>query len=486
MNSIDESKVTEETVQEETEENEQIDSSIDLEQKKRNANEFNAEGNMAQIQIFIQNLRDFNMDYKQSKGDVDPNLPLKKYDLRSIEECSEFVEKYGDSEYLAIAIILSTFEVVALGDLSDLKQKLMEYLPETQVMNDEGKMEKRSRRDPYISLNTIFTVVGGKRFVTEDGQTCIGLGENSKQALFNILEQFPVLRSSIVSWLIQINEVYKYRTTFDAYQIMTAFVRVISLDIIDAKRRIFPQLYSNSGNAGLLGSLVCKLYEDVALREEVDAIILQWLQSDGTWLWKPACLSYSFFMSNNNCSFERDLKKAIKKRIFRLKRTDLRFIAALLIQSKYFRTMLADILHSVYERSNTREKKLELSQIYINIIRYSYYQVDAFSVELPLVACDTMQQQKYLAQIIAQIMSVYSLRKQLYAIVEAYLKELSGYDFSTNVINHIAAYFYNLGSSDIAYQQDIISLLRNSKNKAGRQIYDRLYQAYEKEGVIPV
>lgn len=468
---------------EEAEENDEINNSSDLEQKKRTTNEFIAEGNVAQTQIFIQNLSTLNADYKQRVEQNNSDLPEKSYDLQKSEDCAEFVEKYRNSEYLAMAIILSSFEVVTLGDLQDLCEKLMKHLPTIEILNKDGAEEHYSERNPYISLDTILTVIGGKRFVREDNQLCIGLGEGSWQALNNILEQFFMLKSPIVSWLFHVNETYKYRTTFDAYQIATAFARVVSLDIADAQRCIFQQLYANPDNAGLLGILVYKLYEDVALRHDVENIILQWIHSDSVWLWKSACLAYSALMEKyNGISFEVDLKKLISKKILNFKKDDLIFTAALLIQSKHFRTMFANVFNYVFSRANNREKRLELAQIYIKLVRRSYYLVNSFFMGLPLVACDTKQQQEYLAGIIEQTMSIYRLRKQLYVILKAYLKELSGYDCSVEIINHICAFFFNMAISDRAYQQDILEFLKNCKNKVARQIYDKLYHTYEKEG----
>lgn len=479
MSSVDEEK--KEDTQETLEEEEKIDDSADLEKEKQKqkTNEFNAEGNMAGVQLFIQNLGSLGMPYKQSSEDINSKVSSKKYDLRDSEECAEFVETYKNSEHLAIAVILSTFEVVALGDLPDLQMNLMHYLPLPKMQDEEKEDNYYSQQNSYISLNTILTIIGGKRFITEDGQLCTGLGEDSKQALANILEQFPLLRDPIVSWLIHMNEIYKYRTTFDAYQIVAAFSRVISLDIIDAKKRIFLQLYSNPQNVGLLGSLVYKLYEESVLKDEIENIILQWVKSDSIWLWKAACLAYVFFMEDGvNITFETLLYKAVRRRFFQLKKSDWVFISTLSLQSKYFRTMIAGIFFDIYKKSETREKRVAVAQIYINLLRHGYYRVNAFYMELPFVACDTKQQQKHISQIVAQVMPIYRLRRQLYIILETYLKELSGYDYSAGIINHISAYFYIMASDDRGYQQDILLFLQNCKNKVASQIYKKLYNIY--------
>ena len=405
MNSEDEVyEKDEEEIQEEFNESEEIDKSADLEKEKQMQimNEFNAEGNMAGMQVFIQNVDYLKMPCTQEIDHTNLKVSSKTYNLRDVGECAEFVEIYKNSEYLAIAIILSTFEVVALGDLPNLQKNLMRYLPLPKILDSEGTKDYYSQQNSYISLNKILAIIGGKRFITEDGQICTGLGKNSQQALANILEQFPLLRNPIVSWLIHMNEIYKYKTTFEAYQIVSAFSRVISLDIIDAERNIFQQLYSNPQNVGLLGSLAFKLYEDAALQEEVENIILQWIRSNSIWLWKAACLSYSFFMEYDiNISFEPLLYKAISRRILRFRKDDWFFVPSLLIQSRHFRTMIADIFNSMYSNAVTKEKKMALVQTYMNLIRRSYYRVNASYMELPLVACDTRQQQQHITQIVA-------------------------------------------------------------------------------------
>ncbi|MBD5554507.1 MAG: hypothetical protein HDQ95_03945 [Roseburia sp.] len=469
--------------EEETYENEEFDKSSDLEEKKRATNKLNAEGNIANTQIFIQSLDKLNMNCILSSDEKNSKEPVRKYDLRNLDDCTEFVEKYGHSEYLATAIILSTFEVVTLGDLPDLQEKLIAYLPITEKL--DNKENDCYQRNPYISLNTIFAIIGGERFVTEDGQTCVGLGKDSKQALINILEQFPLLRSSVVSWLIHINEIYRYRTTFDAYQVAVAFSRIISLDILDARKRVLSQLYTNPQNAGLLGTLAYILYEDIALKEDVENIIMQWMKSDSIWLWKSACLVYSLFMENDiEFSYEKILRQAIGKRILQFKGKDFDFISALMIRSKYFRGMMTDIFYGRYKAAKTIEYRTGLAQRYIHLIRHSYYLVNSSFVELPLVACDTKQQQENLRHILEEIMSVYRLRKQLYAILEAYMKELSNYNFSEKAINHISAYFYNMASVDTVYQQDVWFFLKRCQNKVAEQICDRLYSVYKRRDLL--
>lgn len=482
MNNLDEMNKdidnTEEVEDNVNEEEENINNQSDLEEKKRTINnKLKANDNFGQYQAFANSVDTivYNI-YKQDLEESEQKKSLKKYDLSNLNDCAEFVENYKDSEYLAMAIILSTFEAVLLGDLPELQKTLMEYLPKVKVRGKEEKEELVSQQNPYISLKTLLMVINGKKFITKDGQICIGFGENSIQILINILEQFPILRSSIVSWLIYLSEVYKYRTAFDAYQIATAFARIISLDITDAKMRILPQLYSSSNNIGLLGVLAYKLFIDYMLINEVEHILLHWIESDSKWIWKSAFLAYSFIIEkNNNITIESDLKKTLSKKILYLKKSDLCFIVMILYQSKHCRTMLAEVFSNIYNKTNSEKKRFLICEQYINLIRYCYYMVDSSFIELPLVACDSKEQQRCLTKVIGQVMSVYYLRKQLYVILGAYLNELSSYNFSENVIEHICAFFYNMILSNSLYKQDVLYFLKNCKNKMAKRVFMRLY-----------
>ncbi len=467
---------------EETIENEEVENSSDLEKNKKHiANEFNVEGNMAQAQVFIQNLNEVVSDRLKNGVSVSSKTQEKVYDLRDKQQCAEFVEKYGNSRYLAVAIILSIFEVVVLQDLPDLEELLIEYLPEPKESDKKNSL-CYNWQNPYISMDKILSVMKGKQFLAEDGRTYIGLGENAEQVLRNILEQFPILRRSIIDWLILLYEIYQYKTNFDANQIVTAFARVISVNITDAKARIFPRLYTNPNNVGLLGNLAYRLYGDVAIKEEIEDIIICWIKSDSIWLWKAACMVYSFLMEDDIIvSFGDILETVICKRFWNLQGNDLKFIVLLMLRSIHFRTLLAHVIQLVFYNAKSGEWKVQAGRIYVSLIGRGYYQVNASYPELPLVACDKNKQQQYLVPLIKQVMAVDSLRKQLYAILKAYMVKLSKYDFSQGMVNHIAAYFYIMASSNTAYRQDILYFLENCKNIVANRVYERLLQEYDKK-----
>lgn len=455
-----------------------ISSSADLEREKQKTNEFVAEGNTALYQVFIQNYNEYDKGIRQKLNAVSSDGNRKKYDLCQADKCVEFIETYRDSEYVVVAIILCVFEYVSLVDLPELRKVFIKYLPRAERAEQEGSVQNVNG-DPYLSINTLAGVIGGKRFDTEDGQSCISLGENSKQALSNVMDSFPPLRDTIVSGLIQVHEEYKYRTIFNVFQMAAAFARVSSFDIGYADRYIFPRLCSDSRNTGMLGILMYKLYEDGAAREMTGRILLKWLDSNSKWLWRPVCMTFSFLAEAGiNASFEKALERAVCGRIRDFKCRDLKFTASILMQSQAFRDMMARVFQSLFNKADGQEERQFLATIYLRLLRYCYFRVDKKFRELPLVACDTVAQQRLLSPLIGLLMSKYHMRKQLYLILEAYIKEISGYRFSPQMINHIAAYFYILAGTEETYQRDMMDFLRRCEGAAARQIYDRLQKKY--------
>ena len=98
-----------------------------------------------------------------------------------------------------------------------------------------------------------------------------------------------------------------------------------------------------------------------------------------------------------------------------------------------------------------------------------------------MVACDTKTQQKLLWPLLRQLMAKYHLRKQLYVILEAYIKEISKYRLSPYMINHIAAHFYYLAGKEKDNRQEVIDFLCRCEGVAAQQIFDRLQKKYMKE-----
>lgn len=416
-----------------------------------------------------------NLGSQQIREDKAPSSK-QTYDLRIRTDCTRFVEQYKNSEYLAVAIVLTTFEVVRLSDLSELKTLLLEELP---IVEPAKADDIPPPQNPYIAMDTFLNAIGGEWSINQGGQQCVGLGPHSQQALQNLWEQFPSLRSPIYEWLIHLCQVYEFHTIFDAYQIVCAFVRVISLDFEDAQKQLFPRLYSHDNNVGLLANIICKLHGNIALQGKTDRMLLDWLDSGSKWLWRPACLALSFLTPDlDHSQFDAPLKKIISRCLNHLTRNDSAFISILLVQSEYFQTLIAALLGAAVQRSGKHAARLAAAQTYLYLLRDCYYLVDADRPALPLAACDTEQQQQFLTPILREVMSHTILRRQLYSILQAYMKELSHYQYSQLLFDHLCAFFYNMARSVPDYWPDILQFLEYCKGKLPQQIYERLRPMY--------
>lgn len=481
MNSTEENKtdVCEEENLTESEQNSEEAKAIDKDEaidnldqlfdgKEKAINEFDAHGNIAQTQAFFQNVQNLQIYMANSKP-VKPKLPLdKKYNLCNQEECIEFIEKFKYGEYLAVAIILCTFQMISMGDMPNLQKKLMEYLP---LANKEEEDMQSIGGNPYLSIDSILAVIGGRRFTTGTGQQCITLGENSKKALANIVEQFPMLRQFLVEWLLDVNSTYEYHTTLGIYQIVTALTRVIALDIRDAEHRIFPYLYSRPENVVLLGSLFFYLYEYEEIRNKVKEIYRVMLQSNEIWLLQVNCVACYFFAEGNlEFPLEKDLQKAIIKNWMWLDRPNLYYWAGVLFNTKKFRDVVINSFSIIYSKLTDKEKKLLLVQKYLILIQFGYYQVKPSRNVLPLVACDSKEQQEKIGPLLQHIMWIRRLRKSLYVVLEAYMKELTKYKVSDRLLKHIAGFIYNLTLAGTDYKEDILEWLEQLDNDVANEI----------------
>lgn len=451
-----------------------VDNAEDLAKEKRNINEFNVSDNNANVQIFIQNLDHWNTNITNTNTTKSESAEIIVYNLCVLDDCTKFIEKYKYSEYLAVAIVLSTFEIVSLRDLPSLKAMLFDQLPREEILESEVVEKFLSGQNPYISLNTIIKIISGEKYLVGK-EEYVGLGKDSKHALVNIWDQFPALHKSIISWLFHIIEINNHTSSYDTYLIGTAFERVISLDFTNAKNEIFPKLYLEQRNTGLLGIIGYKLYVNSKIKYEMQDVLIEWIKAYKMWLWRPTCLIYMYCMNNNDYfALEPALSKAILDKLTYLSKNDLRFIAMLIFKSKQFRMMIINIFGIQYKGAQKREERIKICRIYLNLVRYCYYLVDAGSVELPLVSCDTKEQQYILAPILSQIIYIYSLRKELYVILEAYIKEISNYKYTENVTKHLGAFFFNLGITGEVYKDDVINFLKGCNNKIAKQIYEYL------------
>lgn len=475
----------EKTIEEHSEETEkeEIETADDLMREKAD-NEFIARENTAQIQIFLQNANFGN------KSDIKQVLDLvnlstgndKEYNLRKMEDCAEFFSTCKNQEYIVLAIALSVFEMVPIGDYANLKDILTEYLPAVLQIDQEGKEIHVQQTNAYISLNTVLSVVGGKIFITKNGQRCIGYGEGFEEVLSNIWIQFPDLRKPLICWLLRINDIFEYKTSFEVHQVVGAFIRIITEDFQYAKKQMFDRLYSESKNLGLLARLAQELLEDGRFKTDILNIVLRWMESESNWLWKSALL---VCLHTYDLNIDKELHKAavraIKRRIFGFQNSDLRFIILFAEDAKNLRTIMSFVFYELY-KSGSAQKEENLAQIYLKMIRYGYYRVNRNKIDLPFVSCDSKEQVEHIHFVLASIMKRYALYRQLCWILQAYLEEISGYDVSLETLNHITAFFYILARDEYDYQRDILYFLSELKGRVAKIIHNNLIRIYGNNG----
>ena len=454
------------------EDNDELISAEELE-KKKVQNEFNAMGNTADKQIYAQNITgpiNFITNMNNARP-VGPELPLdKRYDLRETADCIEFIESFKNTEYLPTALILCLLKAAALSDLSDLKARISDLLPHEIVYDAEGREVYARETKPYISLNSLLAVIGGKKFVTDEGIQCVTLDDNEMRALTNILEQFPALQDTVLDFIVQMAVNDRYYTIPYSYQVASAAAVLISSHIIDAENKLFPRMYTNSDNLFFLANMVYSLYSEIDNKDMAELFIRNWLLSDIAWMWKTLCYIYVQIQNDDSTfKYEKELQRRLLNKVKRLNPVDCGFIAWLLMYSKSFRTMMCIVFHDAFAAADNYDRKRSVAQTYINIVRRCYYKVNAHLVELPLAACDTKKQQELLTDILERIMVDFHLRRQLYTILEAYLKELSHYTYDEKVIKHIAAYICNMCYAGEEYREDIRSFLKKWQGKAAWQ-----------------
>lgn len=457
-----------ESVQESEETKEEDDLSEDPEQEKQKINEFNAKGNQAFNQAFIQTLNikaNYILDVEKEK---EQNKKEEKYDLQKKEDCIRFVENYKKGDYLAVAAILCVFEAVIVSELPWLMTKIAEYLPDVKGKEEDEKGIYNNCNNPYIALDTVLNTIGAKHLTTEEGQQCISLGISTTEPLKNMWEMFPALRQSIISWLLSFLEVQSYNSVFEFYQIVTAFVKVISLDIRTAERYIFPVLYSSPKNMWLLGNILFKLYEKDGNKEYWENLIIKSLKTSDEWLWRAPSLTYALFIENDiRCKYDLEVKKLFAKRVCLLRRSDINFILNYLFLSDKIRTWFCEILDIAFKNAMNKE---EIAVKYLLIIRYGFYRIGRSKTELPLLICDEIKQHECLKAMIAYIMSKYFLRKQLYRTLEVYIKEISAYKYSKKLPQYLAAYFYNMSLAEREHVDENIFFLNKCECELAQNI----------------
>lgn len=474
-----------ETVKEEhyEEEHEKIGTADDL-MKEKADNKFIARENTAQIQIFVQNA---NFD---NKADIKQVLDLvnvgdgneKQFDLRKMEDCAEFFDACKKREYIALAIVLSAFEIVPIGDYANLKDALMEYLPSVWQVDQEGTETYIQQTNSYISLNTALSVIRGKIFITDDGQRCIGYGEGSEEVLSNIWIQFPDLRKPMINWLIKVYEMFEYKTSFEVYQVVRAFIRIITEDFQYSRIQVFDRLYVKQDNLGFIARLAKELLEDKRFNTDILNMVQRWMESESNWLWKSALLvCMHTYGPDIDGQLYKTMINALKGRMLGLQNSDFRFISQFVGNARNVRTIVAFVFYELSQSDNMQGEE-RLAQIYLKMIRYGYYQIDQNKIDLPFVIYDSKGQLENMRFILAYIMTRYDLYRQLCRILQAYLEEISNYNVSSGTMNHLTAYFYVLTRDAVDYRGDILLFLSELKGWIAKKIYNKLIKIYRNDG----
>lgn len=438
------------------------DSPEKLQEAKRTFQNYDASGNTAELQFFVNTLNMGSVPQYKENPDTSKARRDVSFDLRVPESCAKFVEEYRNGEYLALAVTLAVFDVVTVNDLPSIEGDLIQFLPDVDNANDESKAINDHHSNPYLSLQSKLRVIGAKSFIRNDGQNCVGFGKESKQILFNLWTQFPALRVPIISWLVEVNRIHKYRTSFDVQQMIGAFSRIISLDFKDAIKKIFPKLYSDSKNMFFLGTLACFLVKDPAMRNAAYDLLLNWAKSDSRWLWKSALLSFAGLdASEKYINLKILLEEKLREIIYFCDNKDAFLLIKILSCSIHVRQMLCEVLFmQMTSKDIQKREKQRTAQFYLLLIMNGYYSVNELSQELFFVACDTPVQQKALSPVITQVLAVRPARRLLFTVLGQYIAEIDSYNASNKLIKHLTAYFINLIESAPLYREDVLAILK--------------------------
>ena len=209
-------------------------------------------------------------------------------------------------------------------------------------------------------------------------------------------------------------------------------------------------------------------------REYAQQLIKQWLSDTRGWFWMPVSLVYVLQAeTEQSCNYENSLEKILANKITYLTKRNGFFLAQLLIQSKKLQILICRIFYRLFQQTDNYGKRKDIAKQYLRLIRMCYYQVDKVKYELPLVVCERFEQHRQLGKILWIVMEEYSFRRQLYIILQAYLKEISEYSVSQKTITYLSAYFCNM-YQDESYREDVISFLKDNQNAVSNMILDRL------------
>lgn len=446
----------------------EIDSVEELEEKKQAYNTFAIDNNNAQNQIFINEnaggiFINFNGNARKIKLD---DYKGKKYNLQKSDECIEFVQIYQNSQYLATAIVLSVFKAVFLTDLPDLQDKMYSFLPEHK---NKEFAEQEEIYNPYVATNTILAVIGGQIIDVETKESYVIMEGKSVDVLINILKQFPLLHKPIIQFLSYLISEDRYQTKMYCEMLASTLAEIYVLGIMNFRDELIPVLYNNPNRYYLWGRFVCELYEKND--SNASKFLKKWISEQSYRNWRNVCFLYILLKENNYCFPYMDtLREIIDYRIKAGKKADYYFMSLLLIRSSDFADLVCEVFYQLSVKEYSRTQMQKWAHSYLYLVKGSYYRINRYNNELPLVACQNKQQQQNLTKILEAVMASYNLRKQIYVILQTYLKELSLYDYDIKTIKHIAAFCRNLAVNDDEYREEIEEWLSELNKSAAKEV----------------
>ncbi len=436
--------------------------------------------------ITTQNI--FNIDYLAGnilsiKDENNLTKVEKQYKLYERSECSEFVNKYKKSLHLAYAIAISLFEYVPVSDLQDLSKRLLDRFEDTLDSNGE---KDRTYTTPFISLDYILSIIGAKTCIISYAsrfenvtERCVCFDSQQKKIMENLWELFPMLRNEIISWLIEVDCAFKNNNSFSTDCFVRAMVNIIKFDFADSLNRLFPKLVSKPKNRDLLIRLFIILTKDEETKENAYKVLKQWSCSL-EWLWEIPLFVYAENIPS--CSFERDLKETLRKKILELeslegKEWNLKLISSKMLSSLKLRSMVSDIFEEEFLGCHDRQRRSSVSFLYLLTIYESYTFLRKINMALPLVAFDDLQQASRIKPIILYIINDFTLRRILLNILEAYINKINCYDIPDSLLKRIKSFFYVLAKDSQRYYNDILRFLSQlqRKNKTAEAIMQFLH-----------
>lgn len=387
----------------------------------------------------------------------------KKYDLSIPKQFAEFGETVKCSDYFAVAVILCIFEYVTLDNLYELETKLLKELPTT--INDNGE-KIVTYQNPFLSIDNILKTINGKMFLLDNGESCIGLGNNRAEALKNLWNQFPALRAFIARWMIDVSDTFKFRTSIDTAQIASAFINIIKIDFNAGVANFFNRFVSDPNKYWLLGIIGLELYRDNSFHDKILPHIIQWASSSSDWKWKSALYIYANLSKDEeNNIFDKKMEDALINRFGNLVfdthfNSNIYYISKLMTGSMRLRTLITSIFHlSMLKAIKYLDKRL-LCIIFIQFLYAGYYWVSPNCIALPLVVCDKKQQLEDLMPILNLIITRYDTRQLLFAILESYFIKISVYALPSKILNSLKAFFQLSIARNPNFYKDFITFLK--------------------------